>query len=309
MLILSIKADSQQFYFPQKAYTYTTEMNRAIPSLAIQLIEFLNKSLHPDSNEYHEELFKYQIAAGKFGEAMNSYNVLSQKIAVTDPNLAQTIYFIHRAYTTVKFRQGRTGRPLNTVVTNLLMMQFKTFPKDQWRDIEVQFLIDMEPMQKKFTDKKSELKNLYSDSLNYEDARSLCLSYTDYRVYVTLLTVALPVLGEIKSENQNISFQDSVLLSTRDGAVLSARIAIKKNISRPLPVILMFSIYPGLATNNLKLQTWADNDYVGTMAFTRGKYLSPHEVEPFEHDAEDAYDLIEWISKQPWCNDDGVGYR
>ena len=46
----------------------------------------------------------------------------------------------------------------------------------------------------------------------------------------------------------------------------------------------------------------ADNGYVGIIAFTRGKGKSPQNIEPFEHDASDVYDVIDWISKQPYCN-------
>ena len=99
----------------------------------------------------------------------------------------------------------------------------------------------------------------------------------------------------------NFLIQDSVLIRTRDGAVISAKIISKKNNTLPLPVIFTFTIYPR-QFDHQESQYWAANGYVAVKAYTRGKYLSPQEAEPFEHDANDAYDVIDWISKQPWCN-------
>ena len=38
------------------------------------------------------------------------------------------------------------------------------------------------------------------------------------------------------------------------------------------------------------------------IAFTRGKRFSPDEIVPYEHDGSDCYDVIDWISKQPWSD-------
>jgi predicted acyl esterase len=50
------------------------------------------------------------------------------------------------------------------------------------------------------------------------------------------------------------------------------------------------------------LKEAADRGYVGVMAYTRGKRFSKSEIYPYETDGKDAYDVIDWISKQPWCN-------
>ena len=42
------------------------------------------------------------------------------------------------------------------------------------------------------------------------------------------------------------------------------------------------------------------------MAYTRGKHKSPDEIWPYENDANDAYDVIDWISEQKW-SDGNVG--
>jgi putative CocE/NonD family hydrolase len=102
--------------------------------------------------------------------------------------------------------------------------------------------------------------------------------------------------------NDSLYIQDSVLIKTRDGAMISALIARKKEIIAPQPVILLFSIYPRTADMHRLCMDAAMHGYVGITAYTRGKRQSPDEVIPYEYDGRDAYDVIDWISKQPWCN-------
>ena len=95
--------------------------------------------------------------------------------------------------------------------------------------------------------------------------------------------------------------QDNVLIKTRDGASISAIVVKRKGVTTPLPVILQFTIYVrSRDVNSLKMAV--DSGYVGVMAYTRGKRYSPDEVFPYENDGRDAYDVIDWISKQSWCN-------
>lgn len=97
------------------------------------------------------------------------------------------------------------------------------------------------------------------------------------------------------------NIQDSVLIKTSDGAFISAMVVRKKGITKPLPVILQVTIYVRNRDIN-SLKESADNGYVGVMAYTRGKKFSPNEINPYENDGKDAYDVIDWISKQSWCN-------
>ncbi|MDA6072681.1 CocE/NonD family hydrolase [Flavobacterium sp. AC] len=99
------------------------------------------------------------------------------------------------------------------------------------------------------------------------------------------------------------TIQDSVMIKTRDGALISAIVVRKKRDSTPKPVILQYTIYVRDKGRDLKsLKEAADNGYVGVMAYSRGKGFSPDEIFPYENDSNDAYDVIDWISKQEWCN-------
>ena len=105
-------------------------------------------------------------------------------------------------------------------------------------------------------------------------------------------------------ENDTYDIQD-VLIKTRDGATISAIVVRKKGGTTPQPTILQYTIYA--RDNDVEsLKGSVDRGYIGVMAYTRGKRYSPDEIWPYENDANDAYDVIDWISKQKW-SDGNVG--
>ncbi|OUL63630.1 CocE/NonD family hydrolase [Flavobacterium sp. AJR] len=119
---------------------------------------------------------------------------------------------------------------------------------------------------------------------------------------IVLNTSAQQANGTKPEDSKSLyDIQDDVLIKTRDGALISAIVVRKKGITTPQPVILQFTIY--VRDRDIKgLKEAADNGYVGVMAYSRGKRLSPDEIFPYEHDGKDAYDVIDWTSKQSWCN-------
>ncbi|WP_213279961.1 CocE/NonD family hydrolase [Chryseobacterium indologenes] len=109
--------------------------------------------------------------------------------------------------------------------------------------------------------------------------------------------------GSQQEKGSIYSIQDSVMIRTRDGEEISAMVVRKKNDNMPRPVVLQFTIYVRDQGRDIQsLKEAADRGYVGVMAYTRGKRFSKSEIYPYETDGKDAYDVIDWISRQPWCN-------
>ncbi|MEO8018395.1 MAG: CocE/NonD family hydrolase [Pseudomonadota bacterium] len=96
---------------------------------------------------------------------------------------------------------------------------------------------------------------------------------------------------------------DDVLIKTRDGATLSAVVALPdpKPATR-LPTILVFDIYTNPEAQKAQAESFAVRGYAGVIADTRGKRLSPDAIVPYEHEAEDTQTVIDWIVEQPWSD-------
>ncbi|MCX2680074.1 CocE/NonD family hydrolase [Galbibacter sp. EGI 63066] len=108
--------------------------------------------------------------------------------------------------------------------------------------------------------------------------------------------------GHLTDLNRDYNIQD-VLIETRDGAKISAIIVRKKETIEPKAAILQSTIYVRDKGRDLDaLKESADKGYIGVIAYTRGKRFSPNEIWPYENDANDLFDIIDWISKQKWCD-------
>lgn len=66
----------------------------------------------------------------------------------------------------------------------------------------------------------------------------------------------------------------------------------KKNQTPALPSILQFTI-DVLDKDLNSLKEAVNHGYVGIMAYSRGKYLSPDPITPYEHDSKDTYSVID----------------
>lgn len=96
--------------------------------------------------------------------------------------------------------------------------------------------------------------------------------------------------------------QDSILIPTSSGVDISAIIVRKKSTSTPQPAVLFYTTYFQGAGDNIFGKRSADRDFVGVVAYARGIRTDLKYYAPFEHEATDVYDIIDWISKQSWCN-------
>ena len=120
---------------------------------------------------------------------------------------------------------------------------------------------------------------------------------------ILMLTICSLTFGQQQANNDSIYIiQDSVLIPTKSGIDISAIIVRKKTNTNPLPVILFYTTYSQDASDAIFGKKSADRDYVGVVAYARGIRTDLKIYQPFENEGKDIYDIIDWISKQKWCN-------
>lgn len=120
---------------------------------------------------------------------------------------------------------------------------------------------------------------------------------------VFILTIYTTAFAQQATSNDSIyTIQDSVLIPTKSGINISAIIVRKKANKNPLPAILFYTTYNQGSGDAIFGKRSADKDYVGIVAYARGIRTDLKHYAPYEHEGTDIYDIIEWISKQSWCN-------
>jgi putative CocE/NonD family hydrolase len=124
-----------------------------------------------------------------------------------------------------------------------------------------------------------------------------------------LITVFLQIAyGAEFSKDENATYSEDfiintdVLIKTASGKTLSAVIVHHKNMEKPQSTALQFHIYADVKEHVKTAINAAKHGYIGIVVDTRGKRLSPDEIIPYEHDAKDINDVIDWISKQSFSD-------
>lgn len=92
-----------------------------------------------------------------------------------------------------------------------------------------------------------------------------------------------------------------VRVPLRDGVKLNGILYRDVAATGRVPALVTLSPYP-TGNEAIKGNVFATNGYVWLYVDTRGRRDSEGTFTPYEHDAQDLYDIIDWASKQPWCD-------
>lgn len=96
--------------------------------------------------------------------------------------------------------------------------------------------------------------------------------------------------------------QDNVRIPTRDGATLIATIVRNRSETGRVPAVLFYTPYYQGPGDARIAEMAAKRGYVGIISYARGIRNNLNMFAPYEHDGDDAYDVIDWISRQAWSN-------
>lgn len=114
--------------------------------------------------------------------------------------------------------------------------------------------------------------------------------------------IAYTTLAQQPTKNDSEYSIQEVLIPTRSGIDISATIVRDKNANAPLPVLLFHTTYHQGDTDANFGKRSVDRNYVGVVSYSRGIKTAIENYKPYEHEVTDVYDIIDWISKQDWCN-------
>jgi uncharacterized protein len=290
---LTFQTSAQQLDFNKLAVADEAELLQAMPTLAKQIIASYKET---DREKYLNNLFRLQIIAGDYAAAKDTIKLLRDILRASDPVYANVVYTQYEIFSDAKLRQAAGN------------ISFEEAFKQSFRDVfgklsdknaylaSPSFVSDLTRLQNDLQKLLEPQKEKNSIALNV--AVNLIRSYQPYYVYKNILPLTESLLSE--DDNRRYIIQDDVLIKTKEGATLSAFVVRKRGITTKQPTALVFNIYTDFSLGMAKLS--ASYGYVGVTAETRGKRNSPDPIEPYEHEVDDTYEVIDWISKQTWSD-------
>lgn len=262
--------------------------------LANQLIDNYKDK---DSITYYDNLFRLKMINEKNDLALFHLNLLRSILTKKNPASSNATGSQFEIYinTVKKIKKGNSN--FDKVYEEEFNKKYEKLTVKEQNTLTQNFDLDTEKAEKDI--EEILLKKIKNDSIETKDAIQLCRKYNSLNVAKKTFNLAKLLLKKLDKENFTI--YDSIKLNTKDYGDLTLSIVIYNKIPKPQSSILINTIYSD-ETNINEAKEYASKGYTCIILNTRGKYLSTSKIEPFEHEAEDINEVINWIIKQPWSN-------
>lgn len=294
-LFAAFNCGAQQIDLPKLNVNDSLTTAKEMPLLAVNILSKYKDT--SDRKTYLNNLFRLQILAGKYMDAILSIKSLREISSADDPKFAHLLYVQHELFAQAKLKQTSSKASFKTMYVMLFNTLFiKTTNKEAYH-IYTAFITRKGIDELKNDFKRSFTAALQNNNMGLKEAIELCKSFYTLQLYQNIEQLSKQLIKD--DENRRYIIQQ-VLIKTKDGTTISAVVVRLKGITIPQPAILQYTIYADSA--NLRVLEPSVYGYTGIMAYTRGKAFSPDTIVPFENDGKDANDVIDWISRQNWCN-------
>lgn len=286
---------AQKFYFPKTAVTDSVILEKQVPGLAQQVIPLLQSAKYRPENtvDLMDNLFRLQLVAQDYKNSLASLS--ENRNLFADHNMGGYRYIGFELYSLAKMEQKESNISFPNALQKVFNQKYESLPENLIPRLELALNGDVKESRKLLKTLLDKQKG--KDSIDYRTALALCKSYLSYKTYSSIKPQVMQLLASKDKEKFITETKDLKI----NGNTLTITIVRKKENTSPLPVILTNNIYAGPIDNFLGKRA-ATYNYVGAVVNTRGKRNSNDINNPFEHESEDIYKVIDWVSKQPWSN-------
>ncbi len=269
----------------------TTGLHTAITAIAERALAQYTGS---NSQDRLDNVFRLHLAARRYDEALRALDTLSM-IMERKHREESGIGFAYQVYATV-MSKGASAKTFDSLYKRELLRRLQLLSPDSYASALMFFDYTADELHERLT--KALEGHSVHDSLDIESAVALCRGYVSSTLADATLESGKKVIAEY--EGRTFVVNDSIVLTMKDGAEVALCSVRRRADTTAVPAVLVNSIYAGTDVSLCKQA--ALRGYASVVVNTRGKRLSRNDVEPFEHEASDIHEVIEWMAKQPWCN-------
>lgn len=297
--IASSEGYSQNFYFPATAYSDSAALELSMPSLAKVLIKQNKGDVASGFYPTLSVLPVLQVVAGEYNNAIHSLEE-QLKAHIKDTLQSEITKFFLYPFMSAAASVGEGNKKsFQESYDGEIQHAYESLSSNA-SDFLASFIGGSEkpPFKNMFHSRINNIKTSGNDSISTQEAIDLCELYLNSELFEELFRAGKIIFSSNLQKKYLI--EDSILIKMPDGGHLSATIVKNQNMAKKQPAVLLYNIYPGGDTK--EAIDAVDKGYVGVVVNTRGKRLSTDPIMPFEKDAEDAWHIIDWISKQSWCD-------
>jgi hypothetical protein len=287
-------AIAQELDLPQAAVRDEAALAKAMPELARRAIAVYED---PDRNRHLNTLFRLQIVAGQYPEAVATLRSLTEMRRATNPASALPL-LPFEMLAKARAKQAAGGPTFEEAFRQEFGEVFGRLDDKRASEAVYWFWADQSRLR---DDLRSAVeKEKGKERIALTDALDLIRKYYIHQAFQVILPLAKVLIAE--DDARRYTADKEVLIKTPDGARIAAIMVRPKSAKAPLATLLVFTIYADDEQYYAEARKTAAHGYAGVVAYSRGKGRSPDTPVPYEHDGEDARAVIDWISKQPWSD-------
>jgi uncharacterized protein len=291
--LVAAPAAAQQINLPAEISNEAALLS-VMPRFAKAVIAFQQADPHPDL----AELFRAQLVAGLYGDALVSLDKLRAPLAADSSPRVRARYLQYMLYARSRSTEIKTKTPFQTAYR-------KTFhalisPLDNRTSAMAVNGLSFDNLSQAKQALEQDLVQLKGKSaISLPDSLKLISDYNEHEIYRAFGSTSSDLIAEDDAHRYTI--QRDVTVAMSDGGSLCALIVRPRGHAK-LPALLQFTIYNDAVTLLRDARRSASNDYVGVAGLVRGKGCSAGEIIPYENDGPDAAALVDWIAAQPWSD-------
>jgi len=269
-----------------------TEQNTSIKILANQILDHIEIKKLP-----LREQIAINLVAQKYNEASEAITLLTKESRKLNPWVTELFTIHYRSYVDAKIRMIKEPLSFEEAFTISLLKAHKTVAS-RYSVYSTDSFAGNLPRQKQLL--LDLVKRHPKNELTLKQSKNLVMQFSRWMLLEQTQHLANKLLKE--QELKYITEQKNIKIPLEDGSYLEAKVYLPTDRKNKLPAILIYNLYAEGWSIDTKAKEAAMSGYAGVLVYGRGKGISNSKIAPFEHEAIDGYNIINWISKQDWSN-------
>ncbi|HRG17621.1 MAG TPA: CocE/NonD family hydrolase [Flavobacterium lutivivi] len=286
------KGFSQEIEFQKNNFADSISISKNIPNLAKKVIEVYKEE---NLGTFNDNLFRLKLVAKEY-KTITSLLRETCQASYNDSIANRGVGFAYRVYANAMSNNPTSSDDFVLKFKNQFYKLYNTLDEKNQVVAEMYYDKNSNELREALLEKIKSVEG--KEKISIDEAISICRAYCSYITFSSTLKAAKEILNVIANEKYIID--ENIILTMKDGGTIAVTLVRNRKIETPQPVVFMSNIYAGSDLSACK--EMVTRGFVGVIANTRGKRLSQSVIEPFEHDSDDIYEVIDWISKQNWCN-------
>ncbi|MDO5655819.1 MAG: CocE/NonD family hydrolase [Flavobacteriaceae bacterium] len=250
---------------------------------------------------FHQNLAVAHFVLSNYKEALANIQ-LARKSNPTPEYLSPAMNLAEIYASTLSQQPNEKAKNFDATLKKSIQNYIKNLPTDFRKDLIFELKADFTPPFLEYNQqniiRQLDLAKNSANQLNYQGVSSLLQNYANYRFRKQHSATVEKMLYAIDPSKV---IETKVMIPMRDGILLSGLLYQDQNQKAKQPTIVSLSPYPS-GTEASYGNIFAIHGYSYLYVDCRGKNESEGEFFPFENDAQDFYDIIDWVSKQDWNN-------